>query len=90
MTPEQLLALIASWRDGDCPPEILLDAISEYGVDVDAHSEFLYSEGRLSNSIRDHLLGAKGGVSCSSAQYQRDECTAIKWLERELRQKVTS
>lgn len=52
MTASTLLSMLASWRDGDCQPEVLCDALSEYGIDPDLKN----IDG---NTIRDHLKGFK-------------------------------
>ncbi len=54
---ESLLALCHAWRANDCPGEVLLDAMQEYGIDVD-----LDCVDGWKLSVRKHVLGCNPEV----------------------------
>lgn len=76
MTAPDLLSLIRSWRDGDCPGEVLCDAISEYGIDADVRDGYTVA------SIRDHLEAHRRD---SGNEDVRIRCKAIQWVEQQLK-----
>lgn len=78
MTATELLNLIRSWRAGDCPGEVLLDAISEYGIDVG------YGKPGSRRFFPIVYLHLKGKLACTSL-HQRKTCAAVKWVEKQLK-----
>lgn len=87
MDAATLLLLIKSWRDGDCQPEVLLDAISEYGIDVDEpprKSGYLAWHRTNYDTIRIHIMGDSRISSCSDDHVLRHECMAARAIESKL------
>lgn len=81
MTKEKLLSLIASWQRGDCPGEILNDAILDFGIDTSGYFKGIWV-------ISFHLLPGSGKSlldNCSRNNYTRSGCSAInslvEWLQ---------
>lgn len=82
MDRNKLLALIESWREGTCPNEILLDAMMDYGIDVDKPADVLQMK-----SIRHHMISCNGRQVVKERRPEvRGQCSAIESLVNQLKE----
>lgn len=83
MTPEKLLALVQAWKDGDCPPDALLDACMDFGLDVDA--PLRYRGNSDESTIRSHLfhcVSYSERECCNAGYYIAGRCNEAALAEK--------
>lgn len=88
MDRETLLRLIKSWRAGDCPNEILMDAMMDMNIDLSKQWGPNYFSQPYRDTLRKHILDCGGKYTPNEReirQFNRETCTAViaveEWLK---------